>query len=392
MSQERQKILYVITKGNWGGAQKYVYDLATALPRDTYEVVVAFGGSGVLKQKLEEKNIRVIPLESLGRDIRVWKDVTVFFSLLSLFLREKPDVVHLNSSKIGGLGALAARIYNVYIRLKNLYPKASTLFPVLIIFTAHGWAFNEDRGMLARFAIRMVHYTTIMLSHVTIAVSQSMIAQIKPLFLKKKMVLIYNGVRDISFLTRREARQRIETCMGRNLPAHAHVIGTIAELHKNKGLTYSIHAMKHVPNSTYIIVGEGKERETLQSLIHSSGLSERIFLAGHIDEASHILPAFDAFLLPSITEAFAYVIMEAGNAKLPTVATKVGGIPEIVSEGESGILIPTKNPEAIAKAILSLKNDPAQGARYGNMLYQTVKQKFSFENMIFETRRVYESH
>src|SRR5688572_22606349 len=114
----KKKILYIITKSNWGGAQKYVHDLATGLPKEQFDVAVAFGhaspeatqakrGTGSLKERLDVAGIRTISIPRLGRDIQLIDESAVFFSLVKLIRNEKPDVIHLNSPKIGGLGALA---------------------------------------------------------------------------------------------------------------------------------------------------------------------------------------------------------------------------------------------------------------------------------------------
>ena len=138
------KILFVITKGNWGGAQKYVFDLATSLPKEKFNVSVACGEGEALPKKLVEAGIRVIPIPFLGRDINILNDCSVFFRLIKLFIAERPDVVHLNSSKIGGMGALAARMAFV--------PK--------IVFTAHGWTWNEDRSYLSKKIIVFISWLT----------------------------------------------------------------------------------------------------------------------------------------------------------------------------------------------------------------------------------------
>src|SRR5690348_6940862 len=109
-----KKILYVITKSNWGGAQRYVFDLATHLPAG-YEPVVALGGTGgagagtgLLAEKLKAAGIRVVYVQAFMRDISVTKDLGALAELTRLFKKERPDAVHLNSSKAGGVGALAA--------------------------------------------------------------------------------------------------------------------------------------------------------------------------------------------------------------------------------------------------------------------------------------------
>src|SRR5690349_13323276 len=105
-----KKILFIITKATFGGAQKYLYDLATHLPQDSYDVAVAYGAPGRLSDNLHDAGIRLYPIISLGRDIALISDIRSFFQLRSCIKKVRPDVVHLNSSKAAGIGALAARL------------------------------------------------------------------------------------------------------------------------------------------------------------------------------------------------------------------------------------------------------------------------------------------
>ena len=124
----------MITKSNWGGAQRYVYDLATNLPKAKFDVAVIMGGAGELGEKLTGAGIRGVHIQRLERDMGVINDTFAFFELLKIFLREKPDIVHLNSSKAGGLGGLAGRIYNVFVFLLSaLHASRSTLHAARII-------------------------------------------------------------------------------------------------------------------------------------------------------------------------------------------------------------------------------------------------------------------
>jgi len=109
----KKKILFVITKSNWGGAQRYVYDIATNMPRDRFELVVAAGGDGVLIDKLKSAGIQTIAIRALDRDISIIKEILSFFSLLAIYRRERPSVIHANSSKAGGIAATAAWIYKI---------------------------------------------------------------------------------------------------------------------------------------------------------------------------------------------------------------------------------------------------------------------------------------
>ncbi|HEY4476497.1 MAG TPA: glycosyltransferase [Candidatus Paceibacterota bacterium] len=386
----RQKILFIITKGNWGGAQRYVYDLATHLPKKIFEVVVAIGEGSLLSNRLVAAGIRTISLPNLGRDVEIMGDLKSFFTLWRLFRDEKPNIIHLNSSKAGALGALASRIYN--LTAKNYALKAR------VIFTAHGWSFNEDRSRLARFAIAFLHWLTILLAHQTIVVAAAPRRQMVhwPLA-NRRMVVIKNGVSKINFLDRPNARlsllgEEIATTRGSTW-----WLGTISELHHNKGLEYLIRAVKILLDTgrcqgdalTVVIIGEGEARPSLEKLIQELKLGQQIILLGRKDNAAQYLKAFDVFTLTSITEAFPYAILEAGVASLPVVASGVGGIPEMVRSMDSGILVKPRQPSEIAAALEFLLAHPAKTSQLGKCLHARVTKKFSTAHMVKETIAVY---
>ncbi|MBI5077908.1 MAG: glycosyltransferase family 4 protein [Candidatus Yonathbacteria bacterium] len=374
----KKKILFVITKSNFGGAQKYVYDLATNLPNDRFEAVVALGGSGTLIQKLHDAHIRVLPIFSLARDVNPGNDLSALFELWSIFRSEKPDVVHLNSAKAGGVGALAARLARV--------PK--------IIFTAHGWAFNEERSLPQRLAIKFISWITVLLSHKTIAVSEAVKNDVKKWpFIQRKIVVIRNGVKEPEFYQRLDARARLKALTNISVPENAFLVGTIAELHKNKGLSYAIEAFEKLaqanPTIYYFILGGGEEKDRLDAIVNTLGLQGRVFLLGFVEDAPRFLRAFDAFLLPSITEALGFVLLEAGLARLPVVASRVGGIPEIIKDGKTGVLVPPRNHDAIAESIKLLKKDGALAKRFAEALCERVHTHFSLNRALADTMALY---
>lgn len=374
MEEKKKKILYIITKASFGGAQRYVYDLATNIPQDKFEVAVALGGEGGLKDKLIESGIRVITINNLERDISASKDLSVFFELINIIKTERPDVVHLNSSKIGGLGALATRITSSDAR---------------IIFTGHGWAFNESRSAVSKIIIGALHFITILLSHKTIAVSQATREQIDIFpFIKNKLEVIHNGLGKIDFLDRESSRRTLLKDEVNKI-----WIGTISELHKNKGLDIAIKAFKEISRDNsqaiFVIIGDGEERIALEKLIRELDLTGKVFLLGRVNEASKYLKAFDIFTLTSRTEALPYVILEAGAAGLPVVATKVGGVPEIIENGVSGLLIEPKNEIEIANALSTLLLDKQLSTSFGVELKQKIDQEFSLNKMIGRTTDLY---
>jgi len=373
MSQKK-KILFAITKGNWGGAQRYVFDLATNLPSDNFEVVVVCGEGSRLEAELQAKNIRVIKLDSLQRNMSVAKDVSAFFDFYRVLKHEKPDVIHLNSSKIGGVGAFAGRIAGV--------PK--------IIFTGHGWAWNEDRSFFSRLLIILAHWLTIILAHKTIAVSAKIRNEIMrlPFMPRSKVIVIHNGISDTEYTERFTARAFLNSQVSEKF-----WIGTISELHHNKGLDILIRSFseisKNQPDAALLIVGDGEERKTLTTLINSLNLSKKVHLIGFVKDARKYLKAFDVFVLASRTEAFPYVPLEAGLAQLPVVATRVGGIPEVISSEKNGLLVEKEDAKSLALAIKDLLQDSARAATFGHNLRKTVEENYSIDSMVQKTIAIY---
>ncbi|HVV39421.1 MAG TPA: glycosyltransferase [Candidatus Paceibacterota bacterium] len=304
----RKKILYVITKSNWGGAQRYVFDLATSLPKEEFEVSVAFGQKGRLAEALQKAGIPTHEIKSLQRDISFGADTGSIAELITLFQKERPDIVHLNSSKAGVVGALAARLAGV--------PN--------IIFTVHGWPFGEQRNMLWRVFAWGGSWATTLLAHKVICICNydaSMARKTLP-FSSGKIVRIYNGIdAGMQFGTGEKIRSAF--------PAGATITGTIGELNRNKNQQALIEQAKQSPNMFVAIVGEGEARPELEKQIRDYNLQNRVKLFGFMP-ASEALKGFDIFALPSIKEGLPYVLLEAKLAELPIVANRVGGIGEIL--------------------------------------------------------------
>jgi len=301
-----KKVLFVITKATWGGAQHYVYDLATHLSTPEFAVAVAYGEPGRLAEKLSAQGVKTIHLPSLGRDVAFLSDAKSFFELYSCIRRERPDVIHLNSSKAAALGALAARLCGV--------PK--------IIFTVHGWPFKENRSVPARAAIRAISWFTAILSHEVIVVSKEDEELGKKMTgIEQKIRYIPLGIDPPQFLSREEASAKF------GISSAALRIVTIAELTPNKGLRYAIEAVALLKQRgihvSYFLIGDGEQRGVLEQLARERSVADRVHVLGFIPDAASYLRAFDVFLLPSVKEGTPYVLLEAASAGLPTIATSV---------------------------------------------------------------------
>lgn len=381
-----KKILFLITKSNWGGAQKYVFDLATSLPKDQFEVKVALGGSGILAMRLREKGIHVIEINGLERDISFKNDLLALIDTFEIIRKEKPDILHLNSTKISVLGSVMGRILGIK----------------KIIFTAHGWAFNEDRSWLSKTIIKFLYWVTMISSHKIIGVSQSALNQIKDWPIdKNKFSVIKNGIHTPDFLNEKESREKLSHHTPAifaeisKKPADTIWFGSVGELHPIKGHIYAMQAfaniIKNRPNLNfvYLIIGDGDLRRFLIAEINRLGLESHVFLIGNLLDAAKYLKAFDYYIFPSLSEGLGYAVIEAGFANLPIVASNVGGIPEVIEPNIQGKLVPSLDPKAIEDAVYYYLDNPEVAKAHADAAYLRVSKEFSVENMVEKTLEIY---
>jgi len=373
-------ILYIITKSVWGGAQRHVFDLATAMKKKGHEVNVALGGDGPLRTRLENASIFTHSINALDRDISATKDTSSFKEIFHIIKNKKPDILHLHSPKAAGLGAMAGRLLGIK----------------KIIFTVHGWTFNEDRPIAERAMIAFFSWLTMLLCHRVILLSEHEYNQALHFpFIKNKLGLVRPGIQPLTFVSVDGAKQAIASKLGLNRVDFEKktVITTIAELHPNKGLGFLIQAMEIAvqehPKAMCVIIGGGQEESKLRNTIKDKKLEQKIFLTGNIDSVAEYLKAFTIFVLPSLKEGLPYVLLEAGLASLPVIATNVGGIPEIIEDMHSGIMVQSKNPRELAHAISFMIEQPDSRRAYGAALKQRVLERFSFSRMIKEMESVY---
>ncbi len=374
-----KKILFVITKSNWGGAQRYVFDLARSLPKQEWAVSVVLGGTGLpgaaggkLEEKLRHKDIRTLFVPSFMRDFSLGAEWRTFRHLWNLFATEQPDVVHLNSSKAGGLGAISARL-------------AGT---PMIVFTVHGAPWHEDRGILARCAIAFTSWITFLFCHRVIVISRDVFERVRTLPLcSNKVHLVHNGIEPLEFLPKEAAREML------GIDTSHKVLGAVGELVWNKGyhvLLRAVGILKRRGIQIYVcIVGDGEERKFIGTLIQEEDIEDRVHLAGFMPDAYKIVKAFDVFVLPSLKEGLPYVLIEAGQAALPVVASRVGGVPDLIADNVSGLLCPPKSHNKLADRLAELLSKPDLQKKFASELHERALKEFSLQKMVAETVALY---
>jgi len=389
MKKKVKKILYLITFSEWGGAQRYIFDLATHFCQN-YSVVVAAGQhkDDLFFKKLKKNNIQVRPLQYLVRPISPFFDFLAFFEILQLIQEEKPQILHLNSSKAGVLGALAAKLIEKFTRKK-----------IKVVFTAHGWVFNEPLPFWQKKLYFWLEKLSAFWKDKIICVSEYdfQIALKTKLTRPEKLTVIHNGIdaSQIKFLPSEEAKKELLSRIPLFSPSlwSRPLIGCIAHFYPTKGLKYLIKSAKIVlekfPQVIFILIGDGSERNHLEELIKKYHLENNFFLIGEIPEAAQYLKAFDLFVLPSLKEGFPYVILEAMSAGLPIIASRVGGVPEMIEDKKNGLLVNPSQEKDLARKITLLLKNPSYRKKLSSQAKFTLEKNFLLSQMFSRTEKAY---
>lgn len=384
-----KKILFVITQTKWGGAQKYVLELAEYFTQKN-EVHIAYGETkninGQFLEKCKKLNIKTIPVKNLIRDISPGYDISAAIELFKDVLQKTNyDLVHLNSSKAGLIGAIATKLY-------GFNPMNTRL---RVIYTAHGFVFNEPRRnfekKLFTFSERISTAMQTMILTVSEYDRQSAIDN--QICQDWKMITVHNGVNPVAydFLTQEKARQDL------NLSSDKKYFGTIASFYPTKGYIYlleSIQMLKEqksslIKNWQWILLGSGPQLDEIKAKAKELNIEKNIRFIEAKDDDWKYLKAFDVFVLPSVKEGLPYTILEAGLAGVPIIASRVGGIPEILTHKETGYLTTPANPLSLKEAMRYLvKNEDKTNAIADNNS-KNIRENFSLQKTIDKTEESY---
>jgi len=378
--KSQARILFCLTQGLWGGAQKYVLDLAAHLS-ESFDVHIAIGQDEahtfLEKVKNTHASIQVHILHHLRREIQPIHDILAVFEMKKLYQKLQPDVIHLNSSKAGVIGSLA--------RIKG--PK--------IVYTAHGWVFLEPLGKLRQTLYRLLEKYTAPFKDTVIVLSpeEQTVAEHTLHIPIAKLVQIPLGIETISPLEPDEARKQLQT-HDPKLDTEKFWFGTIANSYPTKGLDVLIESVSGLPEAIraqaqWVLIGDGPEKPSLELLIKKLGLESSIFLLSFVPEAARFLTAFDTFVLPSRKEGLPYTLLEALQVGIPIIATKVGGVPSLIENEETGILVPPQDTAALTQAFaLVLEN---KGLRQKmKEKEQQIAKRYTFEQLLDKTKSVYQ--
>jgi len=356
-------ILYVITRPVPGGAQSHLLELLRGL-RGGFSLHVATGEEGHLTSEARLCGASVHLVPGLTRAVNPLLDLRAVRECLDLVRALRPDIVHTHSSKAGVAGRIAARVARVPC-----------------VHTVHGWGFKPGAPAARRYLALAAEGVTARLASRIVCVSShdAVLAERYRMVDPSRVVTIRNGISPVAPI----ADPSVE-------PATAIMTARFQEPKDHRCLlrAFKEAAWQH-PSARLHLVGNGPELAACRELVREMGLGDRVVFLGERFDVPALLSQSQVFVLASRHEGLPISILEAMRAGLPVVATGVGGIPEAVENGVTGLLTPRGDASALASALGALLADSALRARMGASGRQRFLRHFTADRMVGDTRAIY---
>lgn len=350
--------------------RKHIHSLAKGLARAGYKLVFA-SPEGAFREELEREGfcVTVVPLRGMPHPI---DDYFCIKKISYLLKKEKIDIVHTHGYRAGWVGRVAARLAKTPVVVHTVH--SSLLHNPWPRWQAN--LFLRLDGYLARFTDQIITVSN--------DLRRELIEQGKvPPAL---VTTIYNGLRfndDAGLIN--DVRKEL------GIPREALLVGTVARLAPQKGISLLIKVagrLKDRADVRFVVVGDGPLRRMAE--YEAELLGAPVVFTGFREDIPAVFKAMDVFVLPSLTEGLPYVILEAMASGLPVVATRVGGISEVISDGKTGVLVSPGSEEALVEGLIRLLEDENLRRNLGEAAREHVKHNFREEIMIREVLNVYD--
>lgn len=363
------RVLYVMEGFDAGGAERRFVRMARNLDRHRFDLrVAALRMGGPLEGEMRDCAVPIVALERKGR-----LDVTPIVRLRHYLRAEGIEVVH-GMHWLSNLTAVAA---------------ATTLPRVAVVGSTVGMVYTASRGGRYRLALDRLLWRRLDRMLVNTASLRDYLLERG--FPKERLAIIPNGVDIPDRESVADARRQARAWLG--IDADAPVAGIVARLTPVKDHTTFLRAARlvldSVPNARFVVAGDGPERAALEALAAELHMGDSVLFTGYVRSSDLVLPAFDVSVLTSRHEGMPNALLEAGAWGVPQVATAVGGVPEVVLDGQTGLLVPVGDVRTLAEQMQALLTDRVRARNLGLSSREHVMAGFSTGAMVRQYEQVY---
>ena len=369
-NEKKVSILFVIDGLEFGGGERVFLQLAAGL-KDRYQVFAAAMPEGSFENELKRLKIQFLPVD-ISRRIS-FKPIC---QIKDIIRSNKIDLVHSQGARADFFARMASRIAGVPHILCT------------IAMPIEGFDIGPLRKKIYRFMDWLLERYVERFIVVSDSLQKTLIRRRG--ISSQRVVRIYNGIELDQYRPDAEyGNLRKEWGVPEDFP----LIAAIGRMVWQKGFEYLIEAIpaitKTFPKAKILVVGDGPLRKSLEALSEELRVKDNVIFTGFRSDIKEMLAAIDILVIPSILEGFPMITLEAMAMAKPIIATRIDGIVEQISDGEEGILVPSGDPDALAKAIIKVLTDTKSGKTIGLAARKKVEQEFSVEKMVAETEKVY---
>ncbi|MBA2449123.1 MAG: glycosyltransferase family 4 protein [Chloroflexi bacterium] len=378
---EKLRVLRAITRLNIGGPAIHAIILTRGLQNDRFASVLVTGREGPREGSMRElavtRGVRPLVLEELGREVSPTNDLRATLRMYRLICRARPHIVHTHMAKAGTAGRLAARLAGVPI----------------VVHTFHGHTFHSYFGRARTALLLQIERALARLTDRIVAVGEDQRREIVAYGIApaSKIVPIPLGLELEPMLKAERERGTLRAELG--VDNRVRLVGIVARLVPIKAHDVFLEAASRVhtlaPTTRFLVIGDGERRAELEQLAADRGLADAVRFLGWRGDMQRVYADLDVVALSSNNEGSPVALIEAMAAARPVVATAVGGVPEVVCDGENGLLVPPRDPAALAEGILRLLREPERATAMGLAGRAHVYPRYAAGRLVADVERLY---
>ena len=387
MSEARVKVLRVIARLNMGGPALHVAYLTAGLAERGYDTTLVAGslarGEDSMAFVVEARGVEVVRIDELHREISPLRDLVAVFRLARLIRAERPQILHTHTAKAGAIGRLAALVAG---------PDA----PPIVVHTFHGHVLHGYFDPARTWVFRQLERYLALTSTALIAVSPQVRDDLVSLGVAPagKFAVIRLGI-ELDERVALDGTMRDGARRALGIAPERFVVGWVGRMTGVKRTDDVVRAFAALRgrgvDACLCVVGDGPDRDAIERAAHDLGVIRDCLFLGYQEDVARFFAVFDAFVLSSVNEGTPVVAIEALAAARPVVATRVGGVPDVVTEGVDGFLVPQGDVGALAERLAVLAADPELRGAMGEAGRARVLPRYAVSRLIDDVDRLYRS-